>query len=124
MTLFPEGTRSPGAMRKAHSGVARLALLSQAPLLPVAITGTEHIGHWLRVVYPTGRLRVRIGSAFTIPPIDGQPSKEALNSMTEMVMRRVANLLPESYRGVYGASPRSGRVREKTAPRSTGTDPT
>ena len=62
VTLFPEGTRSPGAMRKAQSGVARLALLSQAPLLPVGITGTEHIGHWLRVVYPTGRLHVRIGS--------------------------------------------------------------
>lgn len=106
VTVFPEGTRSPGAMRRAHSGVARLALLSQAPLLPVGITGTENIGHWLRVVNPTGRLHVRIGSAFTIPPIDGRPSKEALNSMTEMVMRRVADLLPESYRGVYGAGSR------------------
>ena len=113
VTVFPEGTRSPGAMRRAHSGVARLALLSQAPLLPVGITGTEHIGHWLRVVYPTGRLHVRIGSAFTVPPVDGRPSKEALNSMTEMVMRRVADLLPESYRGVYGASPRSGRADGK-----------
>lgn len=108
VTVFPEGTRSPGAMRRAHSGVARLALLSQAPLLPVGITGTEHIGHWLRVVNPTGRLHLRIGSAFTIPPIDGRPSKEALNSMTEMVMRRVADLLPESYHGVYGASSRHG----------------
>ena len=106
VTVFPEGTRSPGAMRRAHSGVARLALLSQAPLLPVGITGTENIGHWMRVVNPTGRLHVRIGSAFTIPPIDGRPSKDALNSMTEMVMRRVADLLPESYRGVYGAGSR------------------
>ena len=124
VTLFPEGTRSPGAMRKAHSGVARLALLSQAPLLPVGITGTEHIGHWLRVVYPTGRLHVRIGSAFTLPSIDGQPSKEVLNSMTEMVMRRVANLLPESYRGVYGASAPLGKARERTAPSAARTDPT
>ncbi len=104
VTMFPEGTRSPGAMRKAHHGVVRLALRSHAPLLPVGITGTERIRHWSRVVNPTGRFRVRIGPAFTLPTIDGRPSSEALDSMTDMVMRRVANLLPEGYRGVYGAS--------------------
>ena len=109
ITLFPEGTRSPGTMRKAHSGVAQLALKSGASLVPVGITGTERIGHWLRVVNPTGRLRVRIGTAFTLPPVDGRPSKEVLESMTDMVMRRVADLLPESYQGVYGTPAPSER---------------
>jgi len=102
LALFPEGTRSPGAMRKAQSGVVQLALRSQASLLPVGITGTEGIGHWLRVLNPTGTMRVRIGTAFSLPPIDGRPTKEVLDSMTDMVMRRVAALLPENYHGFYG----------------------
>ena len=114
VAVFPEGTRSPGAMRKAQSGVAQLALKSGAPLLPVGITGTERMGHWLRVVNPTGRLRVRIGTAFTLPPIDGRPSKEVLESMADMVMRRVADLLPEGYRGVYSTPRPSKRIAPRT----------
>jgi 1-acyl-sn-glycerol-3-phosphate acyltransferase len=102
LALFPEGTRSPGAMRKAQSGAVQLALKSQVSLLPVGITGTEGVGHWLRVLNPTGTIRVRIGTAFSLPPIDGRPTKEVLDSMTDMVMRRVAALLPESYHGFYG----------------------
>ncbi|MDA1349634.1 MAG: lysophospholipid acyltransferase family protein [Chloroflexi bacterium] len=110
LALFPEGTRSPGAMRKAQSGVVQLALKSQASLLPVGITGTEGVGHWLRVLNPTGTIRVRIGTAFSLPPIDGRPTTEVLDSMTDMVMRRVAALLPESYHGVYGRQHTDGAI--------------
>ena len=65
MVVFPEGTRSPGSMRKAHSGVVSLALKTQVSILPVGITGTENIGHWLRVINPTGKINIRIGTAFS-----------------------------------------------------------
>ena len=104
VTIFPEGTRSRvGSMRRAKVGVVQLALKSQAPLLPVGITGTERLGTWARVFNPTGRLRVSIGTPFSIPPIEGRLSEEVLQSMTDMVMQRVANLLPESYRGAYAS---------------------
>ena len=101
IVFFPEGTRNKGGMKKAHPGVARLALKSQAALLPVGITGTERLGSYLRVVNPTGKLRVNIGTAFTIPFIEGSPSREVLDSITDMIMQRVAALLPASYQGVY-----------------------
>lgn len=101
MAIYPEGTRSRGAMRKAKTGIIRLALKAQAPLLPVGITGTERIGSWMRAVNPTGKIRVNIGEPFHLPPIRGRPSTEDLESLTNMVMRRIAALLPESYHGVY-----------------------
>jgi len=102
LVLFPEGTRgSRGALGKGLPGMVRLALKSQAPLIPVAITGTEHLGTWARVLNPTGTIRVKIGTVFSLPSVEGKLSPEVLNSLTEIVMRRIAALLPESYRGVY-----------------------
>ena len=105
VVVLPEGTRSRGGLSKANSGVARLALRSGAPLLPVGITGTERFGTWKRVFNPTGKIRVNIGQVFSLPSIDGQPSKEVLESLTELVMHRIAALLPESYQGAYRLAP-------------------
>ena len=88
-------------MRKAQIGVTRLALKSQSLILPVGITGKENLGTWLRVLNPTGKLRVNIGPVFSIPSIEGTPSKEVLESLTDMVMQRIAVLLPTNYQGVY-----------------------
>ena len=101
IAVFPEGTRSRGGMKRARPGVVRLALTTQAPILPVGITGTERLGTWLRVLNPTGRLTVTIGRPFTLPVIEGRPGPAVMESLTDMVMGRVADLLPPSYRGVY-----------------------
>ncbi|MBF8267030.1 MAG: 1-acyl-sn-glycerol-3-phosphate acyltransferase [Dehalococcoidia bacterium] len=108
--VFPEGTRSPGAMRKAIPGVSMIALRSGAPILPVGITGSERLGPMWRVLLPTGKLRVRIGQPFSLPKPKGKLSREQLEATTTAIMERVAALLPESYRGVYalkGESPLS-----------------
>ena len=104
--IFPEGTRSRGAMIKAKSGVARLVQMSDATILPVGITGTEHIGNVLRVVNPTGNIKVNIGSPFSLPKIDGPIDNALLKSMTDLIMERVSALLPNTYQGVY-------RIRRK-----------
>ena len=101
VVVFPEGTRSPGSMKKAHTGVARLALKSQAALLPIGITGTERLGTWLRVFNPTGKFTVNIGTPFSLPVIEGRPDKDLLTSLTDMIMERIAVLLPPGYQGVY-----------------------
>ncbi len=105
LVVFPEGTRSRGAMRKGLPGVVRLALKTQAPMIPVAITGSEHLGTWARVFNPTGTIRIKIGTVFSLPSVEGKLSPEVLDSLTETVMRRIAALLPEGYRGVYGDQP-------------------
>ena len=102
VVLFPEGTRSRSGMNKAKAGIAQIALQSQATILPVGIVGTNRLGTWMRVFNPTGKITVNIGQVFSVPPIEGRPSKELLESISDMIMQRVAVLVPDEIRGVYG----------------------
>ncbi|MBI4233212.1 MAG: 1-acyl-sn-glycerol-3-phosphate acyltransferase [Chloroflexi bacterium] len=102
IVLFPEAHRNPDVgMRKAIPGIALLALRSQAPILPVGIIGTERIGPLWRLAFPTGHITVRIGQLFSLPMIEGRMGRQQLESLADMVMFRVAALLPEQYQGVY-----------------------
>lgn len=101
IVIFPEGTRSIGGMRRARPGIAKLAIESQAAILPVGISGTSHLGTWLRVLNPTGKIRVNIGSPFTLPNVEGRLNHEVLMSLTDLIMEKVAVLLPLELQGVY-----------------------
>ena len=110
VVIFPEGTRSRTAsLNEAKAGAVALVLKSGAPVLPVAITGTERMQPFLRVVVPTGKIRINIGQPFSLPSVEGRPSRALLRSMTTDMMLRVRELLPESYHGFYkaGISPSS-----------------
>lgn len=107
--IFPEGGRSrTGALRPGLPGVGLLALQSGAPILPVGLTGTEVFpvnGDWpLR--RPPGQPRgvgVRFGVPFVVPErVDGR--RVTADEATRLIMTRVAELLPEPYRGVYASS--------------------
>jgi len=98
--MFPEGHRSPTAsMQQAHPGTALLALRARAPILPVAITGTERI-HSPRILLQRPAITVTIGEPFTLPA-EGRLTAERVASASDEIMRRIAAMLPESYRGVY-----------------------
>ncbi len=97
-------------MQAGLPGVTYLALRSQAPILPVGITGTEGIPGLLRVAVPLRRIHVHIGQPFTLPVIEGNVPRPQVDQLIEMIMRRVADLLPPEYRGVYG-------TRDSSAPR-------
>lgn len=109
VVIFPEGHRSElHSLQKGMLGVVYLAMKSQAPILPVGITGTERIRAW-RMPVPLRRLKANIGQPFTLPVIEGKVSKEVMNSMLDMIMGRIASLLPDSYRGVYADPTTSAR---------------
>ncbi|HIB35556.1 MAG TPA: 1-acyl-sn-glycerol-3-phosphate acyltransferase [Dehalococcoidia bacterium] len=102
LALFPEGTRSPKGLRKARTGIVKLALLTGAPILPLAITGTENFGNWARGVFvPTAKIRVTVGTPFSLPVIEGRISNAVAESLLNTIMERIAFLLPPKYRGVY-----------------------
>ena len=111
--LFPEGTRSPtGTLGPAQPGVALVALQSGAPLLPVAITGTEMLpldakaaGRQRRAGAPRRRpsVRVVVGRPFTLPRRAGE--RPDLVAATDRIMREIAALLPPDYRGAYADTP-------------------
>ncbi len=104
--MFPEGTRSKDArLHPALPGAAMVALLASAPVIPVAITGTEEIRvpstlfRWLR----RNRLKIHVvfGEPFDLQ-YGGAEARHAEHA-TDMIMRRIAALLPDEYRGAYGA---------------------
>lgn len=102
IAMFPEGTRSrTGAMNLGKPGVAYIATKSQAPILPIAITGTEHIRGFWRIAFPFSRITVTIGQPFSLPIIEGSLTKKVLINLTEMIMERIATMLPKNYRGYY-----------------------
>lgn len=103
--MFPEGTRSHGeGIQPALPGAAMVALLAHAPLIPVAITGTERISvpkvffQW--IVRRRIHIRIEFGEPFQLE--SGDADARNAEASTDFMMRRVAALLPEQYRGVYG----------------------
>ena len=107
LVIFPEGRRSPNhALIEGQPGAAYLALKSQATILPVGITGGEKFPSW-RMPFPLCRIRVNVGQPFSLPVVEGNPDRQVLKGLTDMMMQRIAALLPEEYRGVYAAQPLS-----------------
>ena len=101
VVIFPEGHRSPDhTLKDGMLGVVFLALKSQAPILPVGVTGTQNFPSW-RLLFPFCRLKANIGAPFSLPVIEGRPSKEVMQTMLRMIMERIAAQLPPEYRGVY-----------------------
>src|SRR3954449_1542811 len=67
--MFPEGTRiRPGALGRPKRGVGRLALETGAPVVPVAILGTEAIRKGWRI--RPHKVRVRVGRPLTFPRVE------------------------------------------------------
>ena len=98
--MFPEGTRSrkPG-LGKGQPGTAIIALRSGAPIVPVAVTGTEGVAV-PRSFFRITRVRVVFGKPFELPK-DRRLSTEQVEQCTERIMKEIAALLPEEYRGFY-----------------------
>lgn len=112
--IFPEGTRSLSRhLEKGLPGAGLFATGGDYLILPCAITGSEslpfnggkgkgdqpkrHPGH-------KGVL-LQYGEPFRLPDeIDGKKTNAA--AATDYMMRKVAELLPDEYRGVYGNAPK------------------
>ena len=114
VVVFPEGTRSKShALQEAQLGVVYLAMKSQAPILPVGVTGTQNMRAW-RMPVPLCRLTANIGPLFTLPVVEGRTPRPVMYSMLRMIMERVAVQLPPEFRGAYdpvaGRSPESKEI--------------
>ena len=103
--MFPEGKRSRNAqLQQAYPGVALIALRGNATILPVGIVGTEKIKQRvasLSSLFHRPKVIVNIGETFKLPPSSGKLSRDQLTQSTDLIMKRIAELLPENYRGVY-----------------------
>jgi 1-acyl-sn-glycerol-3-phosphate acyltransferase len=113
LVMFPEGTRSrTGGLTKGHAGTAMIALRTGAPILPVAVTGSEDVvWPWIFIKpWSVKRIRVVVGKPFQLPKVE-RITSEATAEATDVIMRRIAALLPPEYRGVYADTEAEGTPR-------------
>jgi 1-acyl-sn-glycerol-3-phosphate acyltransferase len=99
--LAPEGRQSvTGGLEDGNEGAAFLALKSGAPIVPIAMTGTENaniFGHLKR--FQRARVTLNVGKPFFLR--QQADRQELLREGTRQIMESLAELLPESYRGNY-----------------------
>lgn len=98
IALYPEGTRSPdGRLYRGRTGVARLAVAANVPIVPVGMLGTDHLQP-IGQMYPTpkrGVVTCRFGK-----PIDtsGRGEDRAdLRALTDEVMVEIQKLTGQEY---------------------------
>jgi 1-acyl-sn-glycerol-3-phosphate acyltransferase len=83
--IYPEGTRSPdGRLYRGKTGVARIALLSGAPVVPVAMLNSDEIQPSGKIIPKLLRPKIRFGT-----PLDF--SRHAGRVGDRMVERAVAD---------------------------------
>lgn len=100
--MFPEGHRSKtmGA-QAARAGAVLLAARTNSPILPVGVSGTEHLRvKQMPSLLIAGRPAIRVSAGEPIwlgSSGRGAGKKQA----ADLVMRRIVDLLPPAYHGVY-----------------------
>jgi 1-acyl-sn-glycerol-3-phosphate acyltransferase len=121
--IYPEGTRSPdGKLYKGHTGVARLALKSGAPVIAVAMVGT-------REAQPIGQVKPNffspIGVKFSKPMYfdrynDRADDPRVLRQITDEIMFELRALSGQDYVDRYA---KRGEVVEEVGEAKVGTLP-
>jgi len=116
--IYPEGTctRDPdGWPMLAKTGVARLVLAADVPVVPVAHWGTQQILRYgSKRVHPFPRKRVDVlaGQPLDLSRYAGvEPTNEVLREITDLLMARVTELLGE----IRGETPPSSFYEAKPA---------
>lgn len=107
--IFPEGTRSRiGSMIKAKNGIVFIARMTGAPIVPVGLYGSEKLlpinskGNMESEKFTKADVYINIGDQFELPKRSAeQDKKEYEEYATNYMMNKIAQLLPEEYRGVY-----------------------
>jgi 1-acyl-sn-glycerol-3-phosphate acyltransferase len=115
--IYPEGTRSPdGRLYKFHTGVARLALRSGAPVVPVGLVGTDKVlcpgdRRWHRA-----QIGVHFGAALDFSGRQAdERSARVLREVTEAVRLAIQQLSGQDYVDCYARAGRAGPRTELPA---------
>jgi 1-acyl-sn-glycerol-3-phosphate acyltransferase len=104
--IYPEGTRSPdGRLYRGKTGVARLALESGAPVVPVALLNTDEIQPTGTLIPAVKRVRIRIGQPLDFSRYAEQRGDRFVErAITDEVMYELMALSGREYVDVYAST--------------------
>ena len=104
--IFPEGTRShDGRLYKGRTGVARMALEAQVPVIPVAVIGTDVIAPPGKVLSKVMSPTVKFGTPLDFSRYEGMSGDRfILRSVTDEIMYAIMELSGQEYVDLYASS--------------------
>ena len=105
LALYPEGTRSPdGRLYRGKTGVARLALESRVPVIPVVMIDTDKVQPIGRTLPSIRRVGIIIGRPLDFSRYEGLgDDRHVLRSATDEIMYELMRLSGQEYVDEYAA---------------------
>ncbi len=109
--MYPEGTRSPdGRLFKGKTGLARLALTSGVPVIPVAMIGTDVVNPPGSKMWRFGRVQVKFGKPMDFTRFDGLAGNRFIErAVIDEVMYELMRLSGQEYVDLYAADVKEGK---------------
>ncbi len=93
LLVYAEGGRSrSGKLKEVKPGIGRIALESGAPVVPVAIHGSEKVRRWKRLSFP--KVTVQFGEPLRFPAEEA-PSRERQLEAAEQIFAPVRAMYDE-----------------------------
>jgi 1-acyl-sn-glycerol-3-phosphate acyltransferase len=111
--IYPEGTRSPdGRLYKGKTGVARMALESEVPVIPVVMIGTDRVNPIGSKIWRPYKVRVKIGEPLDFSRYHGMANDRFIQrSMTDEIMYALMELSGNEYVDIYAAKAKEDAAR-------------
>ena len=102
--IYPEGTRSPdGRLYRGRTGIARLAMESGAPVVPVAMFNTAEIQPTGKVIPKIMRVKMVFGDPMYFPTPGKANDPEALRKATDQIMKKLQEMSGQEYVDIYAS---------------------
>lgn len=109
--MYPEGTRSPdGRLYKGKTGLARLALETGVPVIPVAMVGTDVVNPPGSKMWRFGRVEVRFGKPMDFSRFEGLAGNRFIErAVIDEVIYELMQLSGQEYVDLYAADVKDAR---------------
>jgi len=113
LVIYPEGSRTlDGRLYRGRTGIARLALSADAPIVPVGISGTYDVMPAGRSWPTSGQVQVRFGKPLTFDRYRlGVADQLVLRAITDQVMYEIMMLSGQTYIDEYVTSAKMRQLR-------------
>jgi len=97
--IFPEGKRGDGLkLKKAYNGVAKLAIKSMAPVLPVGVIDSNKVLPKGKMLPRFKRAEVRFGKPMKFERFyNKSTNNRILTQVTKSIMKEIAKLIGQKY---------------------------
>jgi 1-acyl-sn-glycerol-3-phosphate acyltransferase len=118
VAIYPEGTRSPdGRLYRGKTGVARMALLAKAPVVPVGVFGTRELQPPDRKMPKlSGRVQIVFGRPIEFERFAGhERDRFVLRSVTDEILYEIMIVTGQEYVDEYASRVKAQLAKQAAA---------